>query len=252
MEMFKKLQINIPFSKALENMPLYAKFMKGLLSNRHKLREMETVALTEESRAVIKNGLSSKVKDPGRFSIPCTIRNVKVGRALCGLGASVNLMPLSFARSLGITEMKSTLMSLQFADRSIKRPEGVLEDVLVKVNDYIFPADFVMLNMKEDDNMPLILGRPFLATAKILIDVEKRQMIFRVNDGEFNMHIFEAMKQPEDKEDGFQIDVIEEAVSEKIIEEANPFTIEDHFADILHSSELLNDDQLTKIVKAID
>ncbi|XP_061355779.1 uncharacterized protein LOC133300276 [Gastrolobium bilobum] len=123
MEMFKKLQINIPFSEALENMPLYEKFMKGLLSNMHKLREMETVALTKESSVVIKKGLPSKVKDPGRFSIPCTIGNVKVGRALCDMGASVNLMPLSFARSLGITEMKSTLMSLQFADISIKRPE---------------------------------------------------------------------------------------------------------------------------------
>ncbi|XP_061353775.1 uncharacterized protein LOC133298495 [Gastrolobium bilobum] len=173
MEMFKKLQINIPFSEALENMPLYAKLMKGLLSNRHKLREMETIALTKESSDVIKKGLPSKVKDPGRFSIPCTIENVKVGRALYDLGASVNLMPLSFARSLGITEMKSTLMSLQFADRSIKRPEGVLEDVFVKVNDYIFPADFVVLNMEEDDNMPLILGRPFLATSRTLIDVEK-------------------------------------------------------------------------------
>ncbi|XP_061352220.1 uncharacterized protein LOC133297150 [Gastrolobium bilobum] len=178
MEMFKKLQINIPFSKALENMPLYAKFMNGLLSNRHKLRGMETVALTEESSAVIKKGLPSKVKDPGRFSTPCTIGNVKVGRALCDLGASVNLMPLSFARSLGIMKMKSTLMSLQFADKSIKRPEEVLEDVLVKVNDYIFPADFIVLNMEEVDNMPLILGRPFLATARTLIDVEKGQMIF--------------------------------------------------------------------------
>ncbi|XP_061372557.1 uncharacterized protein LOC133315031 [Gastrolobium bilobum] len=97
MEMFKKLQINIPFSEALENMSLYAKFMKDLLSNRHKLREMETIALTKESSVVIKKGLPSKVKDPGRFSIPCTIKNVKVGRALYDLGASVNLMPLSFA-----------------------------------------------------------------------------------------------------------------------------------------------------------
>ncbi|XP_061348542.1 uncharacterized protein LOC133293933 [Gastrolobium bilobum] len=105
MEMFKKLQINIPFSEALENMPLYAKFMKGLLSNRHKLREMETIALTEESSVVIKKGLSSKVKDPEWFSISCTIENVKVGRVLCDLGASVNLMPLSFAQSLGITEL---------------------------------------------------------------------------------------------------------------------------------------------------
>ncbi|XP_061363610.1 uncharacterized protein LOC133307176 [Gastrolobium bilobum] len=179
---------------------------------------METVALTEESSAVIKNGFPSKVKDPRRFSIPCTIGNVKVGRAFCDLGASVNLMPLSFARSLGITEMESTFMFLQFSDRSIKRPEGVLEDVLVKVNDYIFPADFVVLNMEEDDNMPLILGRPILATARTLIDVEKRLMIFRVNGGKFKMNVFEAIKHPEDKENCFQIYVIEEAVSEKILE----------------------------------
>ncbi|XP_061351829.1 uncharacterized protein LOC133296789 [Gastrolobium bilobum] len=155
----------------------YAKAPYPLLQ-KHKLRRMETIALTEESSVVIKKGLPSKVKDPGRFSIP-VIGNVKVGRALCDLGASVNFMPLSFAQSLGITELKSTLMSLQFADRSIKRSEGVLEDVLVK------------------------------------------------------------------------IDVIEETVSEKILEEANPPTVEDQFADILHSSELLKDDQLTEVVKAI-
>ncbi|XP_061362103.1 uncharacterized protein LOC133305876 [Gastrolobium bilobum] len=118
-------------------MPVYAKFMKGLLSNRHKLREMETVALTEESSVVIKKGLSSKVKDPGRFSISYTIRNVKVGRALCDLGVIVNLMPLSFAQSSEITEIKSTLMSLQFADRSIKMPKGVLEDVLIKSSELL-------------------------------------------------------------------------------------------------------------------
>ncbi|XP_061369400.1 uncharacterized protein LOC133312239 [Gastrolobium bilobum] len=200
MEMFKKLQINISFSEALENMSLYAKFMKGLLSNRHKLIKMETLALTEERKA------------------------------LCDLGASVNLMPLSFEQSLGITERKSTMMSLQFVDRSIKMLEGVLEDVHVKVNDYIFPANFVVLNMEEDDNMPLILGLPFLATARTLIDVEQGQTIFRVNGGEFKMNVFEAMKHLEDKEDCFHIDEIEEAVSQKILEEANPPTIEHQFA----------------------
>ncbi|XP_061373069.1 uncharacterized protein LOC133315459 [Gastrolobium bilobum] len=170
--MFKKLQINIPFVQALENMLSYAKFMKSLLLRKHKLKEeMEMVALAVECSAIIQKKIPPKLKDPGSFSISCTIGNVHVGKALCYLGASINLMPLSFAKSLGITELKSTLLLLQLANRSIKKSEGVVEDVWVKVNDYIFPADFVVLEMEADNEVPYLLGRPFLATTRVLIDV---------------------------------------------------------------------------------
>ena len=124
LEVFKKLQINIPFAEALEQMPSYAKFMKGILSRKLKLEELETVALTEECSAVLQQKLPPKLKDPGSFTIPCTIGNLSFDKCLCDLGASINLMPLSVFMQLGFPEPKPTNMSLQLADCSITYPRG--------------------------------------------------------------------------------------------------------------------------------
>ncbi|KAK7314094.1 hypothetical protein VNO77_39304 [Canavalia gladiata] len=192
----KKLQINIPLAEALEEMPSYAKFMKELLSKKRRLKEDETVALTEECSAIIQRKLPQKLKDPGSFSIPCTIGNLQIGKALCDLGASINLMPLSIMKKLKIEEVKPTTMCLQLADRSIKHPYGVVEDLLVKVDRFIFPVDFVVLDMEEDAEIPLILGRPFIATGRALIDVQQGQLMLRVQDEKVTFNVFEAMKHP--------------------------------------------------------
>ncbi|XP_061337523.1 uncharacterized protein LOC133284488 [Gastrolobium bilobum] len=136
-----------------------------------------------------------KLQDPGSFNIPIAVGNTNVGRALCDLGASINLMPLSICKSLGITELKPTMVFLQLADRSLRRPNGIIEDVLVKVDKFIFPADFIVLDMEEEGEMPLLLGRPFLATARAMIDNSS------------------------DHSDCFRLDVVEEAVKEVVMEE---------------------------------
>ncbi|XP_061365660.1 uncharacterized protein LOC133308946 [Gastrolobium bilobum] len=220
LDIFKKLQINIPFAEALENMSHYAKFMKDLLSKKRKLKDGETVALTEECSALIQKKLPPKLKDPGSFSIPIAIGNVEVGKELCDLGVSINLMPLTVRRALGINTLKDTNLIQHLADRSIKRPEGVLEDVLVKVDKFIFPVDFVILDMeKEDTESPLLLGRPFLATARSLIDVEQGKPMLRVNEEIVTIDVFEAIKHPVDVDDCFRIDVIQEVVEEVTGEE---------------------------------
>ena len=182
MDVFKKLSINIPFAEALEQMPSYVKFMKDILSRKRRLEEFETVALTEECSAILQKKLPPKLKDPGSFTIPCTIGNQYFGKALCDLGASVNLMPLSIFVKLGVGEVKPTSVRLQLADRSLAYPRGVVEDVLVKVDKFIFPADFIVLDMEEDADIPLLLGRPFLATGRTLIDVQKGELTMRVQD----------------------------------------------------------------------
>ncbi|XP_017250868.2 uncharacterized protein LOC108221505 [Daucus carota subsp. sativus] len=182
MDVFKKLSINIPFAEALEQMPSYVKFMKDILSRKRRLEEFETVALTEEWSTILQKKLPPKLKDPGSFTIPCTIRNQYFGKALCDLGASVNLMPLSIFVKLGVGEVKPTSVRLQLADRSLAYPRGVVEDVLVKVDKFIFPADFIVLDMEEDADIPLLLGRPFLATGRTLIDVQKGELTMRVQD----------------------------------------------------------------------
>ena len=169
LEVFKKLHINIPFAEALAQMPSYAKFLKDILSKKRRLEDHETVMLTEECSAIIQNKLPSKLKDPGSFTIPCNIGNIEFTKALCDLGASINLMPLSVFRKLGLGDVKPTSVSLQLADRSVTYPKGIVEDVLVKVDKFIFLVDFIVLDMEEDREVPLILGRPFLAIGKALI-----------------------------------------------------------------------------------
>ncbi|XP_010276560.1 PREDICTED: uncharacterized protein LOC104611272 [Nelumbo nucifera] len=145
-------------------MPKYAKFLKEVMPNKRKWEDCEMVKLNEECSAILQNKLPPKLKDPGNFSIPCTIGNAEFEKALCDLGASINLMPYSIFKRLGLHELTSTTITLQLADRSIKYPRGIVEDVLVKVGNFIIPADFIVLDMEEDRSMPLILGRPFLAT----------------------------------------------------------------------------------------
>ena len=197
--MFKKLEINLPLAEALEQMPLYAKFLKELINKKRSWDEKETVVLTQECSAIIQKGLPPKLKDPGSFLISCTIGNLTLERALTDLGASINLMPLSLMRKLAIDEIRPTKMSLQMADRSLKIPEGVVENVLVKVGEFIFPADFVILDMEEEGHNSIILGRPFLATARAIIDVEKGEMVLRVHDEQMIINVFQAMQHPPEK-----------------------------------------------------
>ena len=95
MEMFKKLHINIPFADALKQMSSYVKFMKDILSKKRRLSDFEIVNFTEECSVILQRKLPQKLKDPGSFTTPCTIENAIFESALCDLGASINIMPLS-------------------------------------------------------------------------------------------------------------------------------------------------------------
>ncbi|XP_075500061.1 uncharacterized protein LOC142538632 [Primulina tabacum] len=139
---------------------------KRLVRTQRKLKDHMIVKLTEKCSALVQNKIPPKLKDPGSFSILCMIGDVAFPKGLCDLGASINLKPLSVFRKLGLDEPKPTQMSLQLADGFVRHPRGVKEDVLVKVGKFTFPTDFVVLDMEEDREMLLILGRPFLATGK--------------------------------------------------------------------------------------
>ncbi|XP_061344598.1 uncharacterized protein LOC133290247, partial [Gastrolobium bilobum] len=192
MDVLKQLHINVPLVEALEQMPSYAKFMKDILSRKKGVKEYETVALSQESNRFL-NKLPPKLKDPGIFTIPCSIGNTYVGQALCDLGASINLMPKSIFTKLGIREARPTTVTLQLADRSITYPEGNIENVLVKVDKFIFPADFIVLDFEADREVPLLLDRPFLATGRTLIDVEKRALTMRVNNEQITFNVLNAL-----------------------------------------------------------
>jgi len=158
LDMLKKLHVSVPFLDALSQMPLYAKFLKEILSEKKKIDEHKTVALGEECNAVVLNQLPGKLKDPSSFPIPWMIGNVSIDRTLCDLRSSVNLMPYSMFKRLGLGKLSPTRISLQLADRSIRYPIGTLEDVPIKLGDFYAPIDFVVLDMGEDPRTPIILG----------------------------------------------------------------------------------------------
>ncbi|XP_062089054.1 uncharacterized protein LOC133795617 [Humulus lupulus] len=176
LEVFKKLHINISFAEAWEQMPSYVKFMKDILSKKRKMGEYETVALTEECSAILQRKLPQKLRDPRSFTIPCTIENFESMNTLCDMGASINLMSHSVFRRLKLGEARPTTVTLQLADRSIAHPRGIIKHVLVKVDKFIFPADFIVLDMEEDANIPIILGRPFLAIGRAFNRCAKRRV----------------------------------------------------------------------------
>ena len=122
------------------------------------------------------------MQDPSSFTIPCTIGNFEFKKALCDSRASINLMPLSVVKRLSLGELTPTAMTLRMADRTMAQPKGVLEDVLIKVGKFIFPMNFLVMNMEEDTQVPLLLGRPFLATRAALIDVKKEELTLRVGE----------------------------------------------------------------------
>ena len=179
--MFKKIEINIPFSEALTQMTHYAKSMKDILSRKKRIDE-GVVSLTETCNAVIQKSLPEKMQDPRSFIIPCKIGNSDMGKSLCDSGASINLMPLSMVKRLSLGELTPTSMTLQMADRTLAHPEGILEDVLIKVGKFIFLVDFVVVDIEEDKQVPLLLGRPFLEIGAVFIDVKKGELTLRVGD----------------------------------------------------------------------
>ena len=122
------------------------------------------------------------MKDPGCFTIPCNIGATYYGKALCDLSASINLMPMSIFRKWGIGEVRPTTVTLQLADQSLAHPDGKIEDVLVRVDRFIFRTDFVILDFEVDKEVSIILGRPFLATGRTLLDMQKGELTMCVQD----------------------------------------------------------------------
>ncbi|XP_057785955.1 uncharacterized protein LOC131003487 [Salvia miltiorrhiza] len=215
LEIFKKVEINLPLLDAIKQVPRYAKFLKELCSKKMKFGNDARIRVSENVSAVLQRKLPQKCRDPGMFTIPCIIGNKTVERAMLDLGASINVMPYSVYKDLQLGPLKDTRVIIQLADRSTAYPEGVVEDVLVKVNDLIFPVDFYIVDMDDSAKQSLILlGRPFMKTAKAKIDVDSGMLSLEFDGDVVTFNIFEAMKHVEDPESVFMIDVIDHLVEE--------------------------------------
>nr|GEU53386.1 hypothetical protein [Tanacetum cinerariifolium] len=170
--MYETKQTTIPFPSHLNG--YYCEEKKGSYGSQF------SKAYSEASH--INNSIPRKEKDPGSFTLPCFINNVCFDNALADLGASISVMPLSTYLSLGLGELAHTKLTVELVDRNVKYPKGIAENMLVGIGKFIFPVDFIILDMPEDIKVPLILERPFLYTAHAKIDAFKRKITLRVGE----------------------------------------------------------------------
>ncbi|KAG7585701.1 Integrase catalytic core [Arabidopsis thaliana x Arabidopsis arenosa] len=226
----KEVELRIPLVDALALIPDSHKFLKDLIMER--IQEVQgIVVLSHECSAIIqKKIIPKKLGDPGSFTLPCSLGPLSFNRCLYDLGASVSLMPLSVAKRFGFSKYKACNISLILADRSIRIPHGLLEDLPIKIGVVEIPTDFVVLEMDEEPKDPLILGRPFLATAGAIIDVKKGKIDLNLGkDLKMTFDIKDAMKKPTIEGQLFWIEEMDQLADELLEELAE----EDHLKSAL-------------------
>ncbi|GKD01435.1 reverse transcriptase domain-containing protein, partial [Tanacetum coccineum] len=194
-----------------------------------KLLELANTPLNENCSAVLLNKLPEKLRDTGRFLIPCDFYGLESCMALADLGASINLMPLSVWKTISLPELTPTQMTLELATRTIAYPASVADDVFVQVGKFTFPADFVVVDYDVDPRVPLILGRPFLRTNHALVDVHGEYLTLRVGDEKLVFNVESTSKYPRKHGDEsiYKIDILD-------------ITCEDHFHEVLNVQKSIN------------
>ncbi|XP_026440078.1 uncharacterized protein LOC113338897 [Papaver somniferum] len=208
-DILKKVQVNIPLIEPIRQIPRCAKFLKDLCMNKKRLKGNEVMSVGENASPFILKKLPPKLKDPGSFTIPCTIGKTRFTRALLDLGASINIMPSSIYDSLNLGPLKETGVVLELANRSNVYPKG---NVSVQVNELVFPTDFYVLYMNDDNSpksTPLLLGRPFLSTVGTKIDVQNGTLTMEFDGSVIHFNIFETMRYPSDVKSCFPIKEID-------------------------------------------
>ncbi|XP_023741883.1 uncharacterized protein LOC111889966 [Lactuca sativa] len=159
-------------------MPKYAKFLKELLTNRKMIKEVKKVVLNESCSAAMLNKLPKKKRDLGSLTLPCQIGNVATIYAFTDSGASVNLMTYSFFKKLDLPEPRPIRMAIHLENKTVTFPRGICEDLLVKVDKFVFPADFIVLHMEADPQVAIILGRPFLNVVSAIVDMRVPNLLY--------------------------------------------------------------------------
>nr|GEU72787.1 hypothetical protein [Tanacetum cinerariifolium] len=166
----------------LMNRKGYATNLKRLFKEKPRIWCQIEASMNMHDLAFLKDSLPPKEKDQGSFTIPCHINNICFEKALADLRASVSVMPYSTITNLGLGELAPTKLIIELADRTIKCTKGIAENVLIGIDKFVFPIDFIVLNIPKDIKVSLILRRPFLSTAHAKSDVFKRKTTLRVED----------------------------------------------------------------------
>ncbi|XP_034674342.1 uncharacterized protein LOC117905554 [Vitis riparia] len=204
-EVLKQVKVNIPLLDMIRQVPAYAKFLKDLCTIKRGMHLKKKAFLIEQVNAITQCESPIKYKDPRCPIISVKIGNTFVKIALLDLGASVNLLPYLVYKKLGLGELKSTSITLSLADRSVKLPKGIIEDVLIQIDNFYYLVDFVVLDTEQRtsglNHVPIILGRPFLATSNALINCRSGVMQLTFGNMTIELNIFHSCKKHGTKEE---------------------------------------------------
>ncbi|XP_010481026.1 PREDICTED: uncharacterized protein LOC104759844 [Camelina sativa] len=227
-----ELQVRLPFIEAVRMVPALKKYMKEILTDKLSL-EKGVMYLTQECSSMLQNRMPENCGDTRPFTLPCTIGDLKFSKCLCDMGASVSLMPLSVATRLGLYTFKPTQVTLVLDDRSTRRPEGVLENLPVQIGNCYIPTDFIVLKLDKESQEPILLGRPFLATAGAMINVKEGKIDLHMDDLILGFNLEKAAKKPTIDGQTFWVDTIGE-IADEIYDEV---CTSDHLAVALTKTE---------------
>ena len=229
LEVLRQVKVNIPLLDMIKQVPTYAKFLKDLCTVKRGFNVNKKAFLTEQVSAIIECKTPVKYKDPGCPTISVNIGGISVEKALLDLGASVNLLPYSMYKQLGLGELKPNSITLSLADRSIKIPKGTIEDVLIQVDKFYYPVDFFVLDTEPvavgANHVPIILGRPFLATLNAIINFRNGVMQLTFGNMTLELNIFHLSKRhmhskEDDCEEVYIIDtILEEQANEQQVQD---------------------------------
>ena len=185
LEVLRQVKVNIPLLDMIMQVSTYATFLKDLCTLKRGLNV---------DSSIIQHKTPVKYKDPMSPTILVNIGGTCVDKALVDLGASVNLLPYSVYKQLGLGELKPTTITFSLTDKSVKIPKGIVEDVLVKVDKFYYPVDFVVLDTEPvaegTNHVPIILGRPFLATSNAIINCRNGVMQLTFGNMTLELNIF--------------------------------------------------------------
>ncbi|KAK9922612.1 hypothetical protein M0R45_031069 [Rubus argutus] len=227
-DIFTKADVNLPLLDLISRVPTYAEFVRNLCVHKRKLPTNGEVVLKEEASAIIQRRASPDVHDPTSFVVGCTIGEKFFDGTLMDMGTSINIMPLATFRKLAIGSLQPTSMSVQLADKTFRMPLGIVEDVLIRVDKFILPADFVILDMDEDpkveSGLPIILGRPFLAIAGAKINVQKGTVKLKVLGEKVKLQVLQPSFPQNIIKEVLSTDLVKgnQAKSERIFGPLNP------------------------------
>ncbi|GKC03531.1 putative nucleotidyltransferase, ribonuclease H [Tanacetum coccineum] len=252
-ETFKQVKINLPLIDAIKQIPAYAKFLKDLCTQKRKLKATlpKKIDLTEHVSAVLSSSLPPKFKDPGAPLILVMVGNIDIKKALLDLGASINILPASLVDKYDLGTLCKTDTIIFLADRSTKIPRGILEDVIVKVDDFYYPIDFFVMGTEspyKDVQPTIILGRPFLATIDARINCRIGTMDIAFGNKKLRLNVFNSVNSPTMNE-CYQVDVIDEEV-----QKLAPRTLKDDPLDFYltgENEEILNVAKVQKIQECL-